>query len=113
MKILAKTYVDVLHEAHNDRSQLLARTKELLANTDPKIVEAVVDSWLGRDVFVPVWGMEPQAVDGAIKFYSSARPYRRIKAFLTFRRMHSSKVSRIADGEGVPWSAHRWFRSPD
>jgi ABC-type nitrate/sulfonate/bicarbonate transport system substrate-binding protein len=79
LKVLAKTYVHVLHEAQRDRAPFVARTKELLATTDPKIVEAVVDSWLTRDVFVPVWGVDPHAVEGAIKFYSSARPYRRIK----------------------------------
>jgi ABC-type nitrate/sulfonate/bicarbonate transport system substrate-binding protein len=79
MKVLAKTYVDVVHEAYSDRTPFLARTKELLANTDPKIVEAVVDSWISRGILVPVWGVDPQAVEGAIKFYSTARPYRRIK----------------------------------
>ena len=58
MKILAKTYVDVLHEAHNEPQPAPRPDQGLLANTDPKIVEAVVDSWLRRDVFVPVWGME-------------------------------------------------------
>jgi ABC-type nitrate/sulfonate/bicarbonate transport system substrate-binding protein len=79
VKTLTKTYVEVLHDAYADKGPMLERTKALLADTDPAIVEQVVDGWLDRGVFVPVWGVQPEAVDAAIKFYSSARPYQKIK----------------------------------
>ncbi len=76
---LVKTYDAVVKDMEADPSILLDRTKALLADTDPAVVEEVAKGWLDRDVFVPAWGVTPATVDAAIAFYSSARPYAKIK----------------------------------
>jgi ABC-type nitrate/sulfonate/bicarbonate transport system substrate-binding protein len=79
VKALTKTYTQVLHDSYADKSILLTPTKTLLSDMDPALVEGVVDSWMKRGVFVPVSGVKADTVDAAIKFYSSARPYKKIK----------------------------------
>jgi ABC-type nitrate/sulfonate/bicarbonate transport system substrate-binding protein len=79
VKALTATYVDVIHEAQADPAEMLARTQALLADTDPALVEKVLDGWLERGVFVPVWGMQPDTIAAALEFYGSARPYASIK----------------------------------
>lgn len=78
-KVLAKEYTAVVEETKTDSSEFIQRTQALLSDTDPAIVEQVAKSWVERGVLVPVSGVQPEAIEDAIAFYSSAQPYSSIK----------------------------------
>jgi ABC-type nitrate/sulfonate/bicarbonate transport system substrate-binding protein len=74
-RAVAETYAEVVNEVYADDTEMLERTKALLADTDPAIVDAVVSGYLERGTFVPVSGVEASVIEDAIAFYGSARPY--------------------------------------
>lgn len=78
VQTLVSAYNDVVNETKTDRAEFMERTKALLADTDPAIVEAVVNGYLDRGVLVPVSGLRAEVVQDAIAFYSSAQPYANI-----------------------------------
>lgn len=79
VKVLVEEYNAVVNDITKDRSEFARRTKELLPDTDPEIVQAVVDGYVDRKVLVPVSGVQPDVIEDALEFYGSARPYAKIK----------------------------------
>jgi ABC-type nitrate/sulfonate/bicarbonate transport system substrate-binding protein len=79
-RALAEAYTAVVNEIYADRSEMMERTKALLSETDPAIVETVVNGYIDRHTLVPVSGVQPDVVADAIAFYGSARPYANIGA---------------------------------
>ena len=79
VKALVETYVDVVKSIRANPAEFLDRTKKLLADTKPEIVERVVTSWVDRSILIPIWGVQDDTIKAAMEFYSSARPYRTIK----------------------------------
>jgi len=80
VKGLTGAYNVVVNDTNADRKEFVDRTKQLLADTDPGIVEAVANGYIDRKVLVPVSGIQPAVIDDAIQFYSSAKPYQKIKS---------------------------------
>ena len=78
-KALAEAYVTVIREAYANSAALTERTKALVKGSDPKIIDDVVKQRIDGEIMVPIWGVRPDVIKDAIEFYSSARPYRKIK----------------------------------
>jgi ABC-type nitrate/sulfonate/bicarbonate transport system substrate-binding protein len=77
VKALVAAYVDVVKQTNEDPAAFIDRTKQLLTDMDPAIVENVATSYI--DNLVPVSGVQPARIEDAIAFYSSAQPYANIK----------------------------------
>jgi ABC-type nitrate/sulfonate/bicarbonate transport system substrate-binding protein len=75
----AKAYVDAVNKGAAKPDLVLEQTKKLLPDLDPAMLEEVVKGWIARGVWNPVGGVQPETIDAAIAFYSSARPYAKIK----------------------------------
>lgn len=80
VKALVAAYNDVVNQTNSDPTAFIERTKQLLADTDPAIVENVAKSYVSRKVLVPVSGVQDAVIADAIAFYSSAQPYGKVKA---------------------------------
>ncbi len=78
-KTVAEEYNAVVNETAKDQSEFKSRTKTLLPDSDPALVDSVVDGYVNRKILVPVSGLTPAVVEDALKFYGSARPYATIK----------------------------------
>jgi ABC-type nitrate/sulfonate/bicarbonate transport system substrate-binding protein len=78
---VAEAYTQVINEAKTNKAEFLARTKALVPTMKPELVDYVVTSWVEKGILVPVSAVSPARIEDAIKFYGSARPYRRIKGY--------------------------------
>jgi ABC-type nitrate/sulfonate/bicarbonate transport system substrate-binding protein len=78
VKDFAAAYNEVIQAAYEDPAPFLASLKETLPDADPVILEEVLNGWLERRVWNPVGGVQPDTIQAAIDFYSSARAYERI-----------------------------------
>ena len=75
----AKVYNDAVKEAYENSGPFLERLKETLPDADPNVLEEVLNGWVERKVWNPIGGVQPDTIQAAIAFYSSARAYERIK----------------------------------
>lgn len=78
-KLVAEEYNAVVSEVAKDPSEFKSRTRKLLPDTDPALLDTVVDGFITRKILVPVSGLQPAVIEDALKFYGSARPYSSIK----------------------------------
>jgi NitT/TauT family transport system substrate-binding protein len=78
---VAEEYTKVINEAKTNKAEFLARTKQMVPTMKPELVEAVVNAWVEKGILVPVSAVSPARIEDAIKFYGSARPYKKIKAY--------------------------------
>jgi hypothetical protein len=44
------------------------------------LLDEVLKGWIDRKVWNPIGGVQPDTMQAAIDFYSSARPYEKIKS---------------------------------
>lgn len=78
-KDLAAALVAEIQAAKTDRAAFVERAKEALDEVEPALVEKMVDNYFANGFLSPVWGVGEEASKISIDFYSSARPYQKIK----------------------------------
>lgn len=78
VKRFVSTYVDVLDEAKQNPTIAKEKLYEILPEGDTAVLDRVMEGWLD-DVYIPVEGVQPEAVNFAIEFYGSVRPYSRVR----------------------------------
>lgn len=79
VKALVAAYNDVVNATNTDPTAFIDRTKQLLTDTDPAIVESVAKSYVARKMLVPVSGVQTAVIEDALKFYGSAQAYTKVK----------------------------------
>ena len=72
------TYVEVVEEGYANPTLFKEKLNEILPDSDPAVLDRVVDIWVEQEIYVPVRGVQPEVVQNAIEFYSTARPYQSV-----------------------------------
>jgi ABC-type nitrate/sulfonate/bicarbonate transport system substrate-binding protein len=74
-----KAYNDTVNQGYANPALFVTEGKTILPDLDPALLTQVVNSWVQRKIWVPVSGVQPDTIKGAIDFYSSAAPYKNVK----------------------------------